>query len=256
MSIDRREYANYEEYVQHQKEKTSDPSRRERLMKDDIHKLRIGAFKEKFSRFTDRVSPGTYLLASGDMEHLEASTPCFKSLDEIYITENSNGKKIVNVVYTVFPWMNILNQCRDNPPRALCLGARMGEEVSALRDIGFDAIGIDLIPNPPLVIEGDFHDIKFEDNYFNFVYTNSIDHGFDLEKMFKEATRVLMPSGIFLVDFAPQAFGRYESIKIESEDDVVRCAPKEISFMNSQTFLGTGSPAPGFLREMYFVKEE
>ena len=39
--------------------------------------------------------------------------------------------------------------------KALCLGARRGEEVQALREIGVDAIGLDLVGFPPLVHHGD-----------------------------------------------------------------------------------------------------
>ena len=41
--------------------------------------------------------------------------------------------------------------------RALCLGARTGQEVAALRELGIDAVGIELVPFPPYTVEGDVH---------------------------------------------------------------------------------------------------
>src|SRR3546814_10121718 len=47
--------------------------------------------------------------------------------------------------------------------KALCLGARTGQEVVALEELGLDAIGIDLVPCPPHVEAGDIHNLRFED---------------------------------------------------------------------------------------------
>ena len=67
----------------------------------------------------------------------------------------------------------------DSLKKGLCLGARTGQEVSVLQDLGFtDTIGIDLNDDPPLVIEGDVHDVPFEDNSFDFVFSNIFDHVF------------------------------------------------------------------------------
>ncbi|CAH2041072.1 unnamed protein product, partial [Thlaspi arvense] len=44
-----------------------------------------------------------------------------------------------------------------NESKALCIGARVGQEVEALRRVGVsDSVGIDLVPYPPLVLQGDF----------------------------------------------------------------------------------------------------
>ena len=76
--------------------------------------------------------------------------------------------------------------------KVLCLGARNGAEVMALRDMGFeDSIGIDLNPgnDNPYVIKGDFHNMDFEDNSFHNVFTNALDHIFDIRKLSKEISR-------------------------------------------------------------------
>ena len=82
------------------------------------------------------------------------------------------------------------------PGRALCLGARRGEEVAALRSLGWDAIGIDIVPCEPWVTKGDFHHVEYPDASFELVYTNAVDHAFDLNRMLAEVRRVLVPGGL------------------------------------------------------------
>ncbi len=98
----------------------------------------------------------------------------------------------------------------------LCLGARLGTEVRALHALGYFAIGIDLSPGQsnPYVLPGDFHNLVFPDGSVDAVYTNTLDHVFDLDKMIGEIRRLLRPEGIFVADvlrgfdegFTPGAF--------------------------------------------------
>lgn len=134
-------YKTYEDYLNHQKEKTSDPERRKKWV--------------------------------GSEWNLK-----FKGFYRIF----DSHKKILS-----------------NAKNALCLGARTGQEVSALRELGIDAIGIDLVPHEPLVIEGDFHNIPFCDNYFSFVFTNCFDHSLYPEKFISEIERVLKSGGYTLI---------------------------------------------------------
>ena len=104
--------------------------------------------------------------------------------------------------------------------KALCLGARLGEEVEVLRDRGFAAVGIDLVGYPPLVIAGDFHKIPFKDNSFDFIYSNSVDHVFDIEKFSSEVNRVLKKGGYVLFHLLAEdvkdvlsCFSKYEVIR-------------------------------------------
>ncbi len=79
--------------------------------------------------------------------------------------------------------------------QCLCIGARTGQEVQALMDMGKDAIGIDLVPHEPLVKEGDFHNLTDENETFDFVFTNVFDHALYPEKFSSEAFRVLKKGG-------------------------------------------------------------
>lgn len=85
----------------------------------------------------------------------------------------------------------------------LCLGARLGTEVRALHEMGFFAVGIDLNPGPenPYVLPGDFNALVFPDGSADAVYTNTLDHAFDLSMILAQVKRVLRPGGAFIVDF-------------------------------------------------------
>ena len=80
----------------------------------------------------------------------------------------------------------------------LCLAARTGAEVLAFRKLGFFCIGIDLnFPkDSPYVFYGDFHNLDFPDDTFDVVYSNSLDHSFNINKLVEEAKRVLKKDGL------------------------------------------------------------
>jgi SAM-dependent methyltransferase len=84
----------------------------------------------------------------------------------------------------------------------LCLGAREGAEVRAFIDRGAFAVGVDLNPGRanPLVVAGDFHRLQYADGSVDVVYTNSLDHALELDRLFGEVRRVLKPGGTFLVE--------------------------------------------------------
>lgn len=96
----------------------------------------------------------------------------------------------------------------------LCLGARLGGEVRAFKQLNALAIGIDINPgeNNKDVLYGDFHELNFPDNIFDFVFCNSIDHSLHFDRLLKESHRVLKNAGVFLVELAIQKADEYEVI--------------------------------------------
>lgn len=111
----------------------------------------------------------------------------------------------------------------------LCLAARQGTEVRAFIDQGAFAVGIDLEPGPKSrhVVTGDFHELQFADDSLDFVYTNSLDHAFDLAQILGEVRRVLKPEGWFLVEANLEAeegganAGPYESMVWKTADTLL-----------------------------------
>ncbi len=110
----------------------------------------------------------------------------------------------------------------------LCLAARIGTEVKAFLDLGAFAVGIDLNPGTDnrYVVQGDFHDLQFAPGSVDVVYTNSVDHAFDLERISNEVFRVLKPNGLFVVEAAlgrdqGTSPGFFESFFWNNLDDLV-----------------------------------
>ena len=84
----------------------------------------------------------------------------------------------------------------------LCLGARLGTECIAFKDLGCFAVGIDLNPGDQNlhVLHGDFHKLQFPDGSVDHVFTNALDHVFELDQVICEVKRVLRPSGFFIAE--------------------------------------------------------
>tara|TARA_R110000851_G_scaffold2600_4_gene10576 strand:+ start:4642 stop:5886 length:1245 start_codon:yes stop_codon:yes gene_type:complete len=85
--------------------------------------------------------------------------------------------------------------------KVLCIGARTGQEVVALKNRNIDAIGIDIVPHPPHVIHGDMHNLDFPDDSFDFVFSNVFDHALYPDKKISEIERVLKTDGHALLQF-------------------------------------------------------
>ena len=112
--------------------------------------------------------------------------------------------------------------------RVLCLAARIGTEVKAFHDVGCFALGIDLNPGDGnrYVVHGDFHDLQFPDGSVDLVFTNSLDHALEPERIFREVRRVLGPDGLFVVESSlgreeGAAPRRYESFFWDRVDDLL-----------------------------------
>ncbi|MFC1605459.1 class I SAM-dependent methyltransferase [Pseudomonadota bacterium] len=88
---------------------------------------------------------------------------------------------------------------------ALCLGARLGAEVRAFIDLGLFAVGVDLNPGQAnsYVLHGDFQHLQQADDSVDVVYTNSIDHAFDIEGMVREILRVVKSDGYIIIEPDP-----------------------------------------------------
>jgi SAM-dependent methyltransferase len=111
----------------------------------------------------------------------------------------------------------------------LCLAARIGTEVKAFLDLGAFAIGIDLNPGEEnrYVLHGDFHDLQFAPGSVDVVYTNSLDHAFDIDRIAKEVLKVLKPDGLLVVEAVQGREqgvnpGFFESFFWKNIDELVR----------------------------------
>ena len=114
----------------------------------------------------------------------------------------------------------------DGPKKGLCAGARKGEEVKAMITLGYDAIGVDLTPTFPLVLQGDFNKaLPFDNNVFDVVFSNSIDHVYDLNMFATEMTRITKSGAIMLFCISYE-MGGFESVVIDSIKEIQEAFPR------------------------------
>lgn len=106
----------------------------------------------------------------------------------------------------------------------LCLGARLGGEVEAFKKMGAVAVGIDIEPGEKNnhVLYGDFHDVKFPDRCFDFVFSNCIDHVYDIDKYLKNIFRLLKSDGVGLLEVGVQKAGEYETMDTQDITELKR----------------------------------
>ncbi|KAG1363363.1 hypothetical protein COCNU_11G001900 [Cocos nucifera] len=111
----------------------------------------------------------------------------------------------------------------SNISRALCIGARLGQEVAALRRVGVaDSIGMDLVPAPPLVAAGDFHSQPFPNASFDFEFSNVFDHALYPDRFAAEIERTLRPGGVAVLHVALHRRGdKYSANDLFGVDGVV-----------------------------------
>ena len=136
------DYKTYEDYINHQKIKTTNPKKRKKWLGKEWQ-WKIDVFTDNFSR-----------------------------LKSVGLKKNS---------------------------KCLCLGARTGQEVVALNNLGYNAIGIDIVPYEKAnVFLGDIHNLDYENNSFDFAFTNIFDHSIYPDKFVQETERVLKSGGLAL----------------------------------------------------------
>lgn len=111
-----------------------------------------------------------------------------------------------------------------NESKALCVGARVGQEVAALKRVGVnDSVGIDLVPYPPLVVKGDFHQQPFDDERFDFEFSNVFDHALYPWKFVGEIERTLKPGGICVIHVSlSKRADKYSANDLYSVDPLVK----------------------------------
>jgi SAM-dependent methyltransferase len=147
---------------------------------------------------------------------------------------NDEWDEKVNYFNNIFK--NLFNEINlDTQSKCLCIGARTGQEVHALRNLGFSAIGIDIVECEPLVEIGDMHNLKYSDNSFDFIFSNILDHSLYPDKSINEIERVLKNNGYaFLQITIGEATDKYGVTEIKSEKDIIKLFKKsEIIFNRS-----------------------
>jgi len=147
-----------------------------------------------------------------------------QKLDEMLKIKGGFTKRtIVSYRLKFYRRFSVLHKYLSKSAQILCAGARQGTEVEVLHDLGYkNAFGIDLNPGPDnkYVHKGDFMDLTNHESSLDMIYSNCIDHAFDLNAFFKEHARVLKPEGYALYDIGllEEGGGPFESADWESPE--------------------------------------
>jgi SAM-dependent methyltransferase len=108
----------------------------------------------------------------------------------------------------------------------LCVGARYGIEMLAMREMGFSAkkvMGIDLYPRGADVLRADMHKLPFAASSFDIVYSHhTLDHSLDPRKALAEMARVSRPGAVWVFTVPYNDYGQEESVDFDSPDEVER----------------------------------
>ncbi|XP_004504161.1 uncharacterized protein [Cicer arietinum] len=140
----------------------------------------------------------------------------------------------------------------EKTSKALCIGARVGQEVEALRRVGvIDSIGMDLVPYPPLVVKGDFHNQPFDNNTFDFEFSNVFDHALYPQRFVSEIERTLKVNGVCVLHVAlSRRADKY------SANDLYSVEPLVELFQNSDLVHVRGVDGFGLDTEVAFRKKQ
>jgi len=121
----------------------------------------------------------------------------------------------------------------QNKKNSICLGARTGQEVFVLRDLGLNSIGVDLVEFPPYTIKGDIHNLEFDDEKFDLIFTNILDHSLYLEKFISEMERVCVKDGIIILNILENMPGDdYSENAINSPEPIIKIFKNSILIRN------------------------
>ncbi|KAI5059939.1 hypothetical protein GOP47_0024359 [Adiantum capillus-veneris] len=135
---------------------------------------------------------------------------------------SKDWRRKVDVFSSVF--QNLMNEGLLKPSdKVLCIAARVGQEVLALKEIGVvNAIGVDLVPSPPLVVKGDMHRLPFKENSFDFEFSNAFDHALFPALFASEVERTLKPGGILVLHLAlKQRPDKYSANELSKVDPIL-----------------------------------
>jgi SAM-dependent methyltransferase len=84
----------------------------------------------------------------------------------------------------------------------LCVGCRNAQELDAFEQAGFARVlGVDLFSVDPRIRVMDMHDLDFESESFDLVYScHSLEHSFDPSRATREMLRVSRPGAAFVIE--------------------------------------------------------
>jgi SAM-dependent methyltransferase len=134
--------------------------------------------------------------------------------------------------------------------KALLIAAGGGQGVLALKEIGVDSLGVDLVPSLPLVLQGNLHRLPFPPDTFDFVFSNPLQSSAFSEDVFSEMERTLKPGGFAVIQISKQRLAE-ASVNDENLPSIERYTDL---FKNSDVFYVKNVGAYGMYYEIALKK--
>ena len=129
---------------------------------------------------------------------------------------------------------------------AVCVGSRAGAEVKALQQLGFDAIGYDLVAHEPWTLEGDMHELPVESGVADLVFTNAFDHAADPFRAAGELQRISKPGGFIIAQLAIGKSGdKYKANELARFEEFTSMLPA-IEVLSTKGLSGPGRGSINF----------
>jgi SAM-dependent methyltransferase len=130
-----------------------------------------------------------------------------------------------------FPLIDLLGQYTDvKGKKVLCVGARNEDEINYFYKMkARQVVGIDLFSDSDQILVMDMHDLKFEDDSFDIVYSrHSYEHSIAPYKAASEFMRVCRGGGMVIVEVPGNYKGGGDYTVFTSEHDVLRYFEKGV----------------------------
>ncbi|GLU11935.1 hypothetical protein SLE2022_286530 [Rubroshorea leprosula] len=160
----------------------------------------------------------TYLVAARGRSCVSGNDFCFSPVRRVSPLPLKKSQRVIDYYSTVFQDL-ILEGFLSPNSKSLCIGTLTGEEVYALKRIGVaDSIGISDNASPPLILRGRPQHQPFDDNIFDFEYSNSLDQSGGPVEFVSEICRTLRPGGFVVVHT-----GAKDAYSLQSFLDLFNC---------------------------------
>lgn len=134
--------------------------------------------------------------------------------------------------------------------KVLCIGCRSVEEINYFRSVGVkEVLGIDLFSESEKIIIMDMHNMTFEDNSFDIIFSShSLEHARDYKKAISEFIRVAKDGAIFIIEVPVNYktrgadlwdFKSLENIKSIFQEHIIQILYEELEKKMENSISGT-----------------
>ena len=160
---------------------------------------------ELFKRIASKFFHISQKKASRQERELDARVKCDKAHREYLHLQlrRALSKKGVDTSKRSIHLIDRLREKADiSNSKVLCIGCRSVDEINYFKSVGAkEVLGIDLFSETEEIMLMDMHDMTFEDNSFDVIFScHSLEHARDYKEVVAEFVRVAKNGSIFVIE--------------------------------------------------------